>query len=93
MKGSRTRKHEVNRKYVEGGTYIEHCRKPVGLSISRRPVVPRDGLTSFEDLLGVSKQPAWGRWSRKFLEWRLGVTNLDLDECDDDCDGKRRSKS
>ena len=44
---------------AEAETYIQHGQKPIGLSISRRPFIPRDRLTSFEHLFEVAKQPAW----------------------------------
>ena len=78
---------------VEAETYIEHGRQPVGLSISRRPFIPCDGLTSFEDLFKVSKQPAWGRRSWEFPEWRLGAADFDFDEREDGCEERRRNKS
>jgi len=67
---------EAKSKAVGEGVYVEHNREPESLPIDRHPFIPRDGLTSPEDLFDVPVQPAWRGRSGKFPERRLGAADL-----------------
>ena len=61
---------------VGEGVYVEHDRESESLPIDRHPLVPRDGLTSSEDLFDVPIQPALRGRSGKFPEGRFGAADL-----------------
>ena len=73
-------------------TYTKHDRVLKCLSISCHPLVPRDGLTLFEDVFDIPEVPTLRRWSREFPEWGSRTTNLLLDENKDE-DEDRRHKN
>jgi hypothetical protein len=64
--------------------HIEHSWILESLAIGRHPLIPRDGLASFEDLFDISVEPTFGRWSREFPEWRPSAANLRFDESEDE---------
>ena len=68
--------------YVERGWILE------GLAIGCHPLVPGDGLASFEDVFEVAIEPTLRRRARESPEWRFGVANLVFDEGEDEEDEK-----
>jgi hypothetical protein len=60
--------------------YVEHDRVLESFAIDGHPLIPGDGLIPFEDLFGVSIQPALRLWPGEVPEGRSRVANPVFDE-------------